>query len=220
MQTIALRTEKKIPDNFRELVEEMGVHVVDWIGNCEGAVRLFMRHFPIKGSISARGAWTQGTEAFGDCLRPFTQHSWIQLEDERVLDPTRWVFEGVAPYIYVGESDYYDYGTNALNAIIHDIPDTPYNKPGTKELDPTDADLLRTYGVRCFGDKVHHDDLWWLSRMPPTGQHKALYEFFEDQGMQAMIPIDNFRLLMDRKSLEPRAPEDGVWFTAPKKSIH
>lgn len=34
---------------------------------------------------------------------PFVPHGWIQLKDGRVLDPTRWVFEDVAPYLYVGE---------------------------------------------------------------------------------------------------------------------
>jgi hypothetical protein len=33
---------------------------------------------------------------------PFVQHGWILLKDGRVLDPTRWVFEDVAPYLYVG----------------------------------------------------------------------------------------------------------------------
>jgi hypothetical protein len=34
---------------------------------------------------------------------PFIPHGWILLKDGRVLDPTRWVFEDVDPYLYVGE---------------------------------------------------------------------------------------------------------------------
>lgn len=33
----------------------------------------------------------------------FIPHGWILLKDGRVLDPTRWVFEDVAPYLYIGE---------------------------------------------------------------------------------------------------------------------
>lgn len=33
---------------------------------------------------------------------PFVPHGWILLKDGRVLDPTRWVFENVEPYLYVG----------------------------------------------------------------------------------------------------------------------
>ncbi len=34
---------------------------------------------------------------------PFIPHGWILLKDGRVLDPTRWVFENVKPYLYVGQ---------------------------------------------------------------------------------------------------------------------
>jgi len=30
------------------------------------------------------------------------RHTWITLTDGRVLDPTRWVFDDSAPYVYVG----------------------------------------------------------------------------------------------------------------------
>lgn len=33
---------------------------------------------------------------------PFIQHGWILLKDGSILDPTRWVFEAVSPYLYVG----------------------------------------------------------------------------------------------------------------------
>jgi len=53
------------------------------------------------------GHWT-GDVAYGShfdrrAQLPFIAHGWIQLDDGRVLDPTRWVFENVAPYLYVGE---------------------------------------------------------------------------------------------------------------------
>ena len=34
-------------------------------------------------------------------------HVWIEKLDGTVVDPTRWVFEGVWPYIYEGPPDYY-----------------------------------------------------------------------------------------------------------------
>jgi hypothetical protein len=36
---------------------------------------------------------------------PFIAHGWVELEDGRILDPTRWVFEGAQPYLYVGEDN-------------------------------------------------------------------------------------------------------------------
>lgn len=34
---------------------------------------------------------------------PFVPHGWILLKDGRVFDPTRWVFEAVTPYLFIGE---------------------------------------------------------------------------------------------------------------------
>lgn len=35
-------------------------------------------------------------------------HVWIERSDGSVLDPTRWVFEGVFPYTYEGVADLYE----------------------------------------------------------------------------------------------------------------
>jgi hypothetical protein len=34
-------------------------------------------------------------------------HQWIVRPNGIVVDPTRWCFEGVAPYVYVGQADHY-----------------------------------------------------------------------------------------------------------------
>lgn len=43
------------------------------------------------------------------------RHSWVLLDDGRVLDPTRWCFEGYPARVYVGPSDYY---LPALEALV------------------------------------------------------------------------------------------------------
>ena len=47
-----------------------------------------------------RGRWRQDAQG-----RPV--HVWIELPDGTVLDPTRWTFEGVWPYVYQGPADFY-----------------------------------------------------------------------------------------------------------------
>lgn len=39
----------------------------------------------------------------------FCRHGWVELEDGCVLDPTRWVFEHVEPYIYVGDPSDFEF---------------------------------------------------------------------------------------------------------------
>lgn len=46
----------------------------------------------------------------------FVQHGWVELADGTVLDPTRWVFENVTPYIYQGPAADYDEGGNVDRA--------------------------------------------------------------------------------------------------------
>jgi len=37
------------------------------------------------------------------------QHSWLRLQDGRILDPTRWAFDRPdKPYLYLGDNDAYD----------------------------------------------------------------------------------------------------------------
>jgi hypothetical protein len=43
---------------------------------------------------------------------PFSEarfHMWMRLADGRVVDPTRWCYEGREPYIYVGYGDGIEY---------------------------------------------------------------------------------------------------------------
>ena len=210
-------TLNKIPNELGDIAKAVNLHVVDWIGNCSGVVRRFLRVYPIEGAIEARGLWTKPYD-WGEGERPFTQHSWIILSDGRVVDPTRWVFEGAAPYIYVGESDHYDYGANMLHAQMGQYKPTPPNTEGGVTVNDEDAEMLRSYGVVCAGNRLHNDDIFWLSRKAPVASNWALYEFFGRVGRKAVIPIDNWRLLMERESLEADEPETG-WFEAPENSI-
>lgn len=50
------------------------------------------------GDVAPGSYFSERSRALG-----FVNHGWVLLKDGRVLDPTRWVFENVAPYLYVGE---------------------------------------------------------------------------------------------------------------------
>lgn len=65
------------------------------------------------GGVAVYGAWdgpvSPGTPFYG---RPLVNHGWVLLDSGEVFDPTRWVFEGLRPYLYEGPEDYYDEGAN------------------------------------------------------------------------------------------------------------
>jgi hypothetical protein len=86
---------------------------------------------------------------------PFVNHGWIVLNNGRVLDPTRWVFEAVPPYIYVGEppdpwgvtpcmhcgllkEEHRDGGPED-QCDMYEMPKWPYDEGGNEWRDAIDA---------------------------------------------------------------------------------
>ena len=63
--------------------------------------------------------------------KPIIHHGWIECDD-LIVDPTRWVFEGVKPYIYVGENDFYDIGGNVYRAESLSSPPSYQDKKEIK----------------------------------------------------------------------------------------
>jgi hypothetical protein len=102
----AQQTEQQIP-TLHEAVIALGSPPETWVGNC----------YAIAYQLVEAGL-VEGRAVYGHYLGPiakdsffsekglavgFVPHGWVLMGDGRVLDPTRWVFENVEPYIYVGE---------------------------------------------------------------------------------------------------------------------
>lgn len=77
-----------------------------WKGNCFAVASQIIKHKLVDG-VAVFGMWTGPIHrnSFFQSRLGFTQHGWIVLPDDRVLDPTRWVFEAAKPYIYIGERE-------------------------------------------------------------------------------------------------------------------
>lgn len=190
-----------------------------WHGNCYGlacvaAQLLGEPHAAVYGhylgEVDQDGYWAGRVDA------PFQQHGWVLLADGRVLDPTRWSFENVAPYIFVSAAPKhpdYDEGGNAWRQSLMRPPPKRNEKWGTGEkrlyslrlapevatliasmLGPSEVDLdIKGKGstVTCTTDQV-----FWLANAAydAYGEHVfAVYsEICRTYGSPA-IPIDNQR---------------------------
>ena len=94
-----------------------------WAGNCDLAVEFYLAQ-GFEG-VRRDGVWTgllprrwglkQTRWRLDGDGRPV--HSWIECADGTVVDPTRWVLEGVFPYIYRGPSDFYDFAVEPLESV-------------------------------------------------------------------------------------------------------
>ncbi|MCP4427241.1 MAG: hypothetical protein GY803_22360 [Chloroflexi bacterium] len=96
----------------------IGLAPSKWAGQSYATAVALVRHGLIKGTVRY-GYWlgpvAPESPFFG---RPIISHGWVDLGDDHVCDPTRWVFEAVDPYIYEGPNDHYDFGGNYLRALI------------------------------------------------------------------------------------------------------
>ncbi len=137
----------------------------------------------------------------------FVQHGWIALADGRVLDPTRWTFEGKDPYLYLGPSNAdYDEGGNVFRASMRKPP-PKFDLNGKVYVVP--STLLPT-GAWKFAKKYLRLDysgeqkpgflgtmqLAYLANAPlaDLGEHAAhVYHAIEKLGCRGFIPIDNLK---------------------------
>lgn len=82
--------------------------VATWEGNCytvacaiveAGLIKGRAVYGHYKGPVADTGYWAKRKGQL------FQRHGWIMLEDDRIMDPTRWSFEDKEPYIAIFEDD-------------------------------------------------------------------------------------------------------------------
>jgi hypothetical protein len=99
-----------------EAAKAIEVPVREWPGNCWYICEWLLETDLLPdGSTHKRGRYT-GALIYGKYRAEILawsddigsrRHSWIETPDGTVVDPTRYVFEGVEPYIYKGARDNY-----------------------------------------------------------------------------------------------------------------
>lgn len=128
--------------------------------------------------------------------RKFARHGWLEVPDGRIFDPTRFVFEAVEPYLYVGR----DYGQYDLGGERFRSCRRPWLPP---PFEPTDAafdftlsdadaeeymrDLFPTYPQLSFNQLI------WLGNLGPSelGESaRPIYQKLIDLGQRAIVPLD------------------------------
>lgn len=138
--------------------------------------------------------------------RPIIRHGWIEKPDKTIVDPTRWVFEGVDPYIFEGpdKEGCYDAGGNKLRAaLMYSAPPPEYN-PEERQFDVpfTEAGVIMKVLLGGYeGDKFSMRQLHYIANLPPDFEEEDIvvdiYRWLRDQGLKCLIPIDNWRLIME-----------------------
>lgn len=185
----------------------IGMTAKEWAGNCHAVASAIVDSGLVNGDV-VYGHWT-GPIATGSMFasptRPFARHAWILLQDGRIFDATRWVFEDVDPYIHVGwpneeDDSPYDEGGDKLRELMMTPPpafddDSPEKVNFLKMLDlkeRTHVRLLLEHGR----DPLSFGQMFWLANLPYSvlQPHAAkVYSVLSRIGHESWVPIDNLR---------------------------
>jgi len=214
--------------NPEELTIEQAAKAIDWPvekweGNCYAVACQILKAGLVDGR-AVYGAWYGDINTDGYWKHRagglFVRHGWIELPDGRILDPTRWSFEAVEPYIWIGPGDSreYDEGNNTLAEMM--LSRNPWPEPDGSKTYPFEllAEIVRDlehYGAELTDEEIdgldyRHIDcdltgpqVFWLANFPLTlyssrDHAREVYTQVAEHGFQAYVPMDNWKAVMGR----------------------
>jgi hypothetical protein len=180
-----------------------------WVARCyEIASRLVDRG--VVEGVAIYGHWrgpvAKGSHFAGRNGAGFVRHGWVLLPDCRIFDPTRWVFENVRPYLYVGSADHYDEGGNIFRESQEPARPPKFNDDEEvyvfDQFILPDADAFkfieRLFDLYeredCERPELSRNQIHWLAHRNPKslkGNAKAIYAALTKLDLISLVPIDN-----------------------------
>ena len=183
-----------------KVAKQIGVPVKKWPGACYFIASEMVKHKIVDGR-ARYGHWlgpiAKDTMFSG---RMIVHHGWVEAGDT-IVDPTRFVFEGVKPYIYIGpNSQYYDIGGNKLHDAMHGRDPFPRFVSGERSIVvPEELNYVLDVFKIEYAKKLCISQLFWLANKPYyefNGFAKMFYEWLIKNGFGALIPIDNKEFIL------------------------
>ncbi len=175
----------------------------DWIGDCYGVAVKMVDRGVIEGK-AVYGHWLgqiAPNSLFACCRRlGFARHGWVEYKN-KIVDPTRWVFESVKPYIYIGKNNgLYDKGGNVWR-MANLRPPPEYDEKSKKvKLKLNKSASLLVHNLLNGPKETTIEHMFWLANLSPETFGKYVKEIFQslvNVGYEALIPIDNRRAILN-----------------------
>lgn len=206
------------PPRLKEVEKALGEKAEKWDGRCYEIAASIVEKGLVKG-IAVYGHWLgfvdKKSSFYSQSRAGFCRHGWVVLANGMILDPTRWVFEGKKPYIYIGPGDDKDYdeGGNAIRRLLRGNPPQFDMSEKCYRITHRIADSDTWSFIEEFLEHAPREDnadapidmlsrsqMFWLATAPleDLGKHaKSVYAVFEKLDCVAMIPIDNYKRVQD-----------------------
>lgn len=168
-------------------------------GNCY-AVSLVMAKMMGRGARSVYGKY-HGHNVDRPSLT-FHRHGWVVYKDT-IYDPTRWVFEGKRPHMWIGPEDSEEYDEGGWKMM--EKPDSPFKIRQPERGDGTlrrmnwSSKDVEEVVSELFDDKrecdsMSMDEIYYVVHVSPKylGVHAIeVYRRARELKLGAMIPIDS-----------------------------
>jgi hypothetical protein len=171
-----------------------------WEGNCHAVAHRLID----AGLVAGRPRYGLyfGPVRPGGCFSPtapFHRHGWIELPGGKALvDPTRWAFERVSPYLFAGPyTAEYDPGMQNLR-LLQTGP-CPGRMPGDEAfvLALSAAAAAHLADMTGSGREFGLGQLFWVANLPlfMLGPHAAeVFRALDAIGKKTLVPIDSWEL--------------------------
>lgn len=184
---------------LEEAERAIGEPADHWVARCHEIAARLLKSGLVKGKLRYghyNGPVRPGTFFDG---KPIVRHGWIE-QGATIIDPTRWVFEGVPPYIYIGPNEgEYDAGGNVFMAATLAPPPAFDERAKATPLSLSPECEAFLLGLLKH-PRFTMQGLFWLANLPLPVLGEFARETFralERAGETALIPIDNWQLVME-----------------------
>ena len=202
MQQAALKEKPGLQLDPVRIAERIGMELGKWPGNCYAVACQMLKSKVVKGRPAYgnyHGPVAPSSMFFGKVV---VRHGWIERADGMIVDPTRWVFEGVEPYIYEGlPSMEYDEGANLLRAGF--ARPAPIFNPDKQMVAVPHGETRELFsallGMSEVRPEINTEQALWLGNMPLQalgGNAKPVYEALTAMSLKVFVPIDNYKRVM------------------------
>lgn len=177
-----------------------------WPGQCFAIASQLVKAYRLKGT-AVYGMFVGKIDLkshFGHRQHGLTQHGWIRMKSGVLVDPTRWVFEAVKPYIFVTtDTNHSDYDEGANTAL--EIAQVARQNSG---LVKKGNDIAIPKGLQVVVSKLLNDsartgisasEAFAVANTPlkQLGSNaKAVYAWLAKANLKALIPIDNRKRIL------------------------
>lgn len=180
---------------INEMAKAIDFPVDKWPGNCYSVACDIVKAKLVRGNPRYGIYHGHINEDSVFAGRQITRHGWIERRTT-LVDPTRWVFESVDPYIYIGPKDDpdYDFGGNQLMKSLLQPPPIFDSKSNHWKVPNHLLTFVQSVLV-SNGKVVCSLQLIWLASLPLDMLRDHAEPLFlwirDDVGMPGFIPVDN-----------------------------